>query len=44
MSLFLAQASSYSPGTGIEFMIALSILLPIIVLIVIFWLGSRNTV
>lgn len=38
--MFIAQAA----GTGLEFIVPLSFILPVIVLIVIFILGSRNTV
>lgn len=38
--MFIAQAA----GTGLEYIVALSFILPVIALIVIFMLGSRNTV
>ena len=38
--MILAQAA----GTGLEFIVPLSFILPIVALIVIFAMGSRNTV
>jgi hypothetical protein len=44
MSALLAQLPPLSPGTGTEWMIVLSIVAPILLLVVILWYGSRNTV
>jgi len=44
MSLILAQATPLSPGTGLEIMIPLALILPVVLLIFIIWLGHKNTI
>lgn len=41
MSPHIAQASA---GTGLEWMVIAAILVPAVLLLLIIWLGSRNTV
>ncbi len=42
MNLYLTQAAS--TGTGVEWLVGVSLLAPILVLIIILILGGRNTV
>lgn len=42
--LLYAQAAEALSGTGLEWMPVASILVPAVLLIVLVWLGSRNTV
>ena len=45
MNLFLAlQASDVPHGVGLEWMPLLSFILPVVLLLLIFFLGSKNTV
>jgi uncharacterized membrane protein YqiK len=43
MSFVLAQATA-STGTGLEWMVIASVVVPAVVLVLLIWLGSRNTV
>jgi hypothetical protein len=40
----LAQAGPVHAGTGIEWMILASLVVPVLLLILIFWYGHKNTV
>lgn len=44
MPFVLAQAPTLSPGTGLEWMVVASLVVPAVLLVLILWLGSRNTV
>jgi hypothetical protein len=44
MPFVLAQAPPLSPGTGLELMVIGSFVVPALLLVLILWLGSRNTV
>jgi hypothetical protein len=43
-SLALAQLQQVDHGTGTEWLIIASVLVPIFLLVLIFWYGHRNTV
>lgn len=43
MDLVLAQVGPVT-GTGVEWLVGMSLIVPIILLAVILWLGKKNTV
>jgi hypothetical protein len=44
MPFVLAQAPTLSSGTGLEWMVIASLVVPAVFLVLVLWLGSRNTV
>lgn len=43
-SLRLAQETQAEYGTGLEWMLVASVVVPVVLLVLIFWYGYRNTV
>ena len=44
LALLLAAPTPEGYGTGLEFLVYLSFLIPVVLLAVVWWLGSRRTV